>query len=69
MWYWIIAGSIFLFLEVIVLLILIPLKDKYEFIGYTINALSIALFFPLVIVFIISSFIVLNLKKKNKKEN
>ena len=31
MWYWIIAGSIFIFLEALVFLSLTPLKDKYEF--------------------------------------
>lgn len=76
MWYWIIAGFIFLILEVLGILSLTPLKDKYEFfksinnlyagesiddissIAYTIIALSIALFFPLVIIFIVSYFII-----------
>lgn len=31
MWYWIIAGSIFLILEVLALLSFTPLKNKYEF--------------------------------------
>lgn len=71
MWYWIIAGSIFLFLEVVALLSL-NLEDKYRFICDTIDALLIALLFPLVIVFIISSFIssfIVSILKKFKRKN
>ena len=90
MWYWIIAGSIFLILEVLALLSFTPLKNKYEFfdfihdcctdesiddissIAYTTIAALIAIFFPLVIVFVVSYFIICfidsiieKLKRKN----
>ena len=90
MWYWIIAGSIVLILEVLAFLSFTPLKNKYKFfdfihdccadksiddissIAYIIITASIAIFFPLAIVFIISYFIICfidfvieKLKRKN----
>jgi ABC-type sulfate transport system permease component len=90
MWYWIIAGSIFIFLEVLAFLSLTPLKNKYKFFdfihdccadksnddissfAYTIVTASIAIFFPLVIVFIVSYFIICFIDfaiKKLKRKN
>jgi hypothetical protein len=34
MWYWIIAGSIFLTFEILALLSFTPLKNKYEFFDF-----------------------------------
>jgi dolichol kinase len=96
MWYWIIAGSIFLIFQILAFLSFTPLKNKYKFfefinnlcagadadksiddinnVVYIIITASIAIFFPLVIVFIVSYFIICfsdsilkNLKGKIKK--
>jgi hypothetical protein len=74
MWYWIIAGSIFLFLEVL------ELNNCYDAgesindisISYTMIALLIALLFPLVIIFIISYYIscfIVSILKEFKRKN